>query len=126
MTDFTVSLLALLMWRENGPDGLQGMTAAGNVIRNRVAAGWSGGDWLAVMAAHDPGIRWPDDIRNPRFLDVLLKAANIYDGTEPDLTGGALYYANLATPSPWFRDNILGKPEEHPRIGTVGAQTFFA
>lgn len=130
-------MLALLMWREDSGDGLQGMAAVGLVVRNRVVAGWSGGDWLAVMDGHnqfssisvlgDPGtVRYPDS-RDPRFLNVLIKATNIYEGTEPDTTGGALYYANLVTMnSQWFKTAILGNPEQHRRIGTVGAQTFFA
>lgn len=137
IADFTKSLLAVLIWREDSSDGLQGMTAVGLVIRNRVRAGWNGGDWCAVMEAHnqfssmvilgDPNtIRWPDT-RDPKFQAVLLKADNIYEGGEPDTTDGALYYANLVTMnSPWFLENILQKPEQHRRLGTVGAQTFFA
>lgn len=134
-SDFTKSVLALLMWREDGSDGVQGMTAVGLVVRNRVNAGWNGGDWLAVMEAHDKSssvehgdlnvIRWPN-LRDPRFQAVLTKADGIYDGDEDDITGGALYYADLAvTITPWFTESILRQPESHPRIGTVGRQTFF-
>jgi spore germination cell wall hydrolase CwlJ-like protein len=134
--DFIKAMLAVLMWREDSGDGVQGMTAVGLVVANRVRAGWNGGDWCAVMAAHnqfssmviegDPNtIRWPDT-RDPKFQLVLGKVDTIYDGTEYDTTDGALYYANLSTMnSAWFRTNIVAKPEEHPRVGTVGAQTFF-
>jgi hypothetical protein len=110
------------------------MTAVGLVVRNRVMAGWNGGDWCAVMEAHQKfsgttdlvdTIRWPD-VRDPRFQAVLLKVDSIYDGTAPDITNGALYYANLAfANSQWFLTNIVQNPA-HPRLGTVGQQTFFA
>lgn len=136
ISDYIKGMLATLMWREDRSDGLQGMTAVGLVVRNRVRAGWNGGDWCAVMAAHnqfssmviigDPNtVVWPDT-RDPLFQKVLVKVETIYDGTEPDITGGALYYANLAVAdSPWFLRNIV-QSDEHPRIGTVGKQTFFA
>jgi hypothetical protein len=132
VTDFTKSLLAVLMWREDGADGILGMTAVGLVIRNRVQAGW--GDWIQVMSAHalDIGkalVPWPGpDTNNPRFRAVLALADTIFDGVEGDITDGALYYANLSDPelSQWFRENILAKPDAHRRLGTVGQRTFFA
>jgi Cell Wall Hydrolase len=134
--DFIKALLAILMYREDSSDGIQGMTAVGLVVRNRVKAGWNGGDWCAVMEAHnqfssmvilgDPNtIRWPET-RDPLFLSVLVKTATIFDGTEPDITDGALYYANLSVPvGAWFLQNIVQNPAAHPRKGTVGQQTFF-
>jgi spore germination cell wall hydrolase CwlJ-like protein len=136
VSDFTKSLLAILMWREDSSDGLQGMTAVGLVVRNRVLAGWNGGDWCQVMEAHnqfssmvivgDPNtIRWPDP-RDPKFQAVLRKADSIFDGSEFDITGGAKYYANLSTAnSTWFSINII-QSADHPRVGTVGQHTFFA
>jgi Cell Wall Hydrolase len=128
VADFEKSLLALVMWRSLDSDGLQGMVAVGLVVRNRVLAGWNGGNWLAVIAAtSEYSMTWPDT-RDPMFQAVLARADSIYDGREPDITNGALYYANLSAGglSPWFLTNILRKPEVHARLGTVGQRTFFA
>jgi hypothetical protein len=134
-TDYVKAILATIMWREDSEDGLQGMIACGLVIRNRVRAGWNGGQWLEVMNAHDqfagviaaPGpARWPD-VRDPKFQQVLWKVDAIFDGTELDITKGALYYAHLhLANSPWFLENITGRLDAHPRVATVGQQTFFA
>jgi len=61
------------------------------------------------------------------FQAVLRRADRIYDGTEPDITDGALFYADLSDPglAESFRLMILGNPESHPRIGTVGRNSFF-
>lgn len=134
--DYIKAILATLMWREDSGDGLQGMVAVGCVVRNRVLAGWNGGDWLAVMTAHnqfssmvivgDPNtVRYPDP-RDAKFQSLLWDVEKIYDGSVEDITGGALYYANLnIANSPWFFENIVQKPDAHPRTGTVGQQTFF-
>lgn len=139
--EFEASMLALLMWSRNGPDGLQGMVAVGLVVGNRVHSGWNGGDWCEVLGNYDTfeamvsdslikRARLPmPDVRNPSFQAVLKRAGNIREGTEPDITGGALYLANLGADAPiskWFLENIVRKPESHPRIGTVGRYTLFA
>lgn len=127
VADFEKSMLALAMWYEDGPDGLQGMVAIGLVLANRVRAGWSGGDWCAVLEGQTDNctMPWPDT-RDPKFQAVLAKADKIYDGTEPDITGGALYYKNLSGEvGPWFTVNIMQRPGDHPRLGTVGQRTFF-
>lgn len=127
VTDFIKSMLALAMWQEDGPDGLQGMTAVGLVVRNRVVAGWCGGDWIGVIASVAKTEAVFPDTRDPKFQAVLGRANSIYEGTEPDITAGGLYYARLSGPeiSPWLVENILQKPEAHPRLGTVGQTTFF-
>jgi len=130
------SVLATLMWREDRGDALQGMTACGLVVRNRVKAGWHGGDWIAVMTAHDQyssmsvtgdsqTVIWGEP-GNPLFDKVLMKVDDLYDGTVMDITEGALYYANLATMnSPWFKTSICDKPDVHPIVARVGKQTYF-
>ena len=94
------SVLATLMWREDRGDQLQGMTACGLVVRNRVKAGWDGGDWVAVMTKHNQyssmsvlgdsqTVVW-GDYSDPLFEKVLYRVDDIYDGIYDDFTEGAL------------------------------------
>jgi hypothetical protein len=134
--DYVKGILATPMWREDRGDALQGMTACGLVVRNRVKAGWHGGDWIAVMSAHNQyssmsvvgdtqTVVW-GDTSDPLFQRVLWKVDDIYSGKELDITEGALYYANLNTMnSPWFKENIVGNPEAHPIVASVGKHKFF-
>lgn len=132
--DYVIAQLATLIWNEPHDDSLQGMLAAGLVVRNRVIAGWEGGDWLRLIAAHDryaatepkPGKPNLGDVNNPLFRRVLGTADSVYSGLEKDITQGALYYANLNNITrDWFRDSIVRNPDAHPRIAQIGKQQFF-
>ena len=116
--------------------GLANMLLAAHVIRNRVEAGWHGGDWLRVLDAApeaagndyaaDP---WPVDVQSFVTKKLLEKIDGVYGGEEPDVYSGgeALYFADLASPSlrPWFVERIARQPELHERIGSVGPVSLF-
>lgn len=137
--EYTKSILATLCWREDRSDALQGMVACGLVVRNRVKAGFYGGDWIQVMCAHNQYSSMSvvgdsqsiiyGDLRDPPApkmrRKLMQKVETIYAGTEPDITDGSLYYGNLVNvTSGWFKTEILGKLAQHPRVATIGRQTF--
>lgn len=142
-TDFYIKgQLAEFCWREAGRyGGSNNMLAVAYVIRNRVQAGWHGGDWLEVLA-HAPGCSAREDdimfgpqqpnLRDDSFRLLLRAVDDIYAGMSIDrFTAdpegkGALYFAELNdVTSSWFRRNILACPDEHPRIANVGPVVFF-
>jgi len=66
---------------------------------------------------------WPTE-KDTVNLYALMHS--VYDGTDPDNTGGALFYANLETAtSGWFFENIVQRPDLHPKTASIGKQTFF-
>jgi hypothetical protein len=128
-SDYEKALLALVMYREARGDGMEAMRAVGHVVANRVAAKW--GDWSKVITKHDQfssmsvlgdsqNIVWINPITQP-----LLDAAEaVYGGNDPDVTLGAMYYANERTEdSEWYKTNIINSPN-HPVTVIIGKQTF--
>jgi Cell Wall Hydrolase len=125
-------LMALCVWREASGQGEEGMSAVMHVIHNRAR------DWkqtiTGIVIAHnqftsmtyrgDPGtVRWP--LPTDKAFQTAWKLANEIDSST-DITKGAHYYANLSIlTSSWFRDNIVGKPDEHPVLAVIGAHTFY-
>lgn len=119
--------------------GVEPMLAVAQVLANRVAAGWQGGDWLRVIhtapeyrgtdpAASDVSI----DPRDGNFRELMRRIDEVYHGTADDSNVNvedrkALYYAELHNINrEWFSNTILSNLESHPRIATVGQLTFFA
>jgi len=136
--------LAMLAWREGfRHGGIKNMLAVAFVVRNRVNAGWLAGDWLKIISSHDEYssmvMMHPEHYRTeanigniPNFhhrtvRDLLVEVDFIFDGTKnDDLTEGALYYGELnSIQNPWFLENIARKPEDHPRVATIGPVSFF-
>lgn len=128
-------VLALTVWREASNQGLDGMKAVACVVRNR-AQKWGGSIYSQCVATNqfsslvikgDPNtVRWPPT-NNPSWMDAQAIAKGIIDGSQPDITKGALYYwnAKIAT-SGWFKDNIAGDPANHPLVSTIGDHQFYA
>jgi hypothetical protein len=118
--------------------GSEAMLAVAQVIANRVAAGWQGGDWLKVIVSA-PEYRGTvyetpasPDPRDGGFRDLLRRVDDVYHGTADDSNVNneqgqkALYYADLNDLNrEWFKENILNDLESHPRLATVGWLTFF-
>lgn len=113
--------------------GVDGMRAVALTMRNRVDAGWFGGDWMMVLNRRSDADAYPPaepaevNVRDIQFRVLLRDVEEIYHGSASDtLTGGALYYCDLSRePREWFVKNILRKGEEHPRCATVGPLSFF-
>lgn len=137
--------LAALAWREGHEQGgVNNSLAVAFIIKNRVRAGW--GEWLdqiqrhAIWSARNQSeldqSSHPDP-REPDFQRLLQQIDGVVDGSlvdkltvAPKLKTGegqpGLYYAQLNNITrPWFLENIVRKPELHPRTSQVGEVTFF-
>jgi hypothetical protein len=133
------ALAALLCWREENGNGVNGMLGVLFCLRNRAKAGWEMGQWSKLITTHNQFssmtvkgdaelVQFPD-LHDQNFVKVLQMVDGIYDGTTEDtLTNGGLYYYDPGpgvTPGGWFDRVILGNPEEHPRCATIGHTQFF-
>ena len=140
-SDVICVYLANLMWNEPKDDGILGQTACGLMVRNRVLAGWDGGDWVAAVRNYDKHTANPpaalralvfgDPIRDDKFRRVLAIATNIYSGFEKDITYGALRCARLDQCGEEFAAKIV-QPKDpftglqlHPRVAQIGLRAFF-
>lgn len=110
--------------------GVNNMLGVAQVLRNRVFAGW--GDWLEVAqtAPAKRAVIYPPDIPNIRTGNVrvfLNRLDELYTSEiSEDLTGGALFYLDPAYPIvPWFKTEVLDKPDDHPRTAHIGPVWFF-
>lgn len=154
--NFIKAQLCLQAYRDAASDGVDGMLACAFVIRNRVRAGWQGGDWTAILSHHrdyaasnlPPQFDLPDP-RNFAFSLLLQQIDGVFSGATEDaitspnstlLTTGAivsfgsttkpvaLYYGRLNDPNlrPWFLDSISRDTENHHMIASVGSLSFFS
>jgi hypothetical protein len=120
--------------------GVEPMLAVAQVIANRVAAGWQGGDWLRVIvnAPEHRGTIQPFTALDPRdgnFRELLRRIDEVYHGTADDSNVNvqgedgqqhSLFYAELHNINrEWFIEHITDDPNNHPRLATVGQLTFF-
>jgi hypothetical protein len=120
--------------------GVEPMLAVAQVIANRVAAGWQGGDWLRVIvnAPEHRGTIQPVTQLDPRdgnFRELIRRIDEIYHGIADDSNVNvrgedgkklSLFYAELHNINrDWFPAHITDDPENHPRLATVGQLTFF-
>jgi hypothetical protein len=120
--------------------GVEPMLAVAQVIANRVAAGWQGGDWLKVLrnAPEYRGTIQPEiqvDPRDGNFRELLRRIDEVYHGLADDSAvnveseegkQSSLYYAELHNINrDWFLEHITDEPGNHPRLATVGQLTFF-
>ena len=144
-SDYVVSALADLMW-EDQEDGTSGMIARGIMVRNRVRAGWHGGDWLKNIQEFNPEsfsapaggreVKLGDPYRDRVFIHILGMAAAIYEGRDMgaaaikgpdgkmhggDMIDGGLWAARLDQCSPEFAQAM----KNHERVAQVGLRSFF-
>jgi len=132
--DYHKILLSMVLWREARGEGEDGMTAVACVIRNRVKL-WKISWIVAIVAKNQFSsmgtagdsqlVLWPQD-KDLKFEAAMRIAEQVYNDYQEDITGGAVYYANLATAtSGWFFENIVNQQDKHPQTVTVGHHTFF-
>lgn len=112
--------------------------AIAQVLKNRVDAGWHGGDWKKVIETAPEYVgtvyenRAAVDPRDSLFRQILLGVDDVYYGTADDGNVNndeykSLYYAVLHNVNrQWFRDHITSDLDSHPRIAKVGQFDFFA
>ena len=116
--------------------GMAPMTAIACVLRNRVKAGWFGGDWQQNLnhagesAAHSYRPSVPVDITNPALRRLLNDVEDLFAGQFRDeMTEGGLYWLDPSRDEPicsFFRTNILQRPEYHRRVAQVGTLWIFS
>ena len=132
--------VALCMWREACGEGQDGMRAVGHVIRNRGEqwyshlvdpfhfAVYAKGQFTSMSDPSDPNYRrFPADV-DPQWQFAVIVTPKILDGSDADLTEGALYYARLdqISTSGWFYLNIVEKSKAHPLLAIIGHHSFYA
>lgn len=103
---------------------------------NRQRAGWSN-DMLQLIdqapesAAHDPNPDPGGIIITPAIIGLLRDIDDIFFGQNEDETrkavGKCLYWQNLLNKDlrPWFVENIVRQPAEHPRKAQVGMLVLY-
>ena len=101
-----------------------------HALANRVRLGW--GSWLSVidgvprfMAENElPPLVFPA-VWDPAFVKLLHAVEGVMDGSAPDLTKGALYWADLAKiERGWFIDTVL-KNEGRVRVASMNGLNFW-
>lgn len=135
---FVKAQLAMFAYTEaNHTGSLDALRAVCFIVRNRVRAGWSGGDWNRVInfaprhAAHDLARFTADgpSLESDIFRRLLLEIDEIYQGTAADnLTEQGLYYCDVTGRAvrDWFAKNIVREPANHPRVAQVGMIHIFS
>ena len=133
-------LVDLVIEEAYASGGVEPMLAVAQVLANRVAQGWQGGDWLRVIrsAGDYRGTMQPEfqaDPRDSNFRELMRRIDEVYHGTADesavnvDTQEGkqrSLYYAELHNVNrDWFLEHITDQPANHPRLATVGQLTFF-
>ena len=110
--------------------GVNNMLAVAFVLRNRVFGGW--GDWLEVVTTAPQkraNLYLPPipNIRSNNVRVILNRIDEIYTRTDVnDFTGGALFYVDPTREmAPWFKTEVLDRPEDHQRSAHVGPVWFF-
>lgn len=134
---FVKAQIAAFAWNEAGHcGGIDSMLAVCYVLRNRVRAGWFGGDWMSVLngteqsSAFELGQPKKMDIGSEVFRRLLMQIDDIYQGVAIDnLTYEGLYYIETLSrgrfPRDWFLRNIVSNFANHPRIAQVGMIQIF-
>ena len=147
--DFIAAQLALRAWQDGYQEGINGMLGVAFTIRNRVRAGWYGGDWIQVLSHHQ---EWsatsalPDpyllpDLRIYSISGFLQEISGVVTGQrddditikrdslatfKPGALPLALYYGHLdKIDREWFLENISRSPE-HKRVSNQGTLTFWS
>lgn len=129
--DFTKAQLVLFGWRAGKKwGGHMASVLIMSVIANRQKRGWA--PWLDLIqdapnkagsteTCQDNPNPW-----DPNFVRLLHEVEAIYDGSS-DPAKGALYYCDSTKiDNEWFRERILGMPDEHARIGGMDTLMLFA
>jgi hypothetical protein len=98
-------------------------------LANRVRLGW--GTWLDVLdripqfSAQKEQPTGTPSIWEPGFVRLLHEVEPIYDGSAEYAKGGT-YWADLRRiETDFFRQNILAKADQHPRVCEMNSLAIF-
>ena len=126
--------LALVAWKEARGDGNDAMLAIMHICLNRISYPgfpttlheviYQKNAFTSMSVSTDPEYNLepkPGDIQYG-FCEAQAPLAR----TQPDITGGAHYYADLKyVTSGWFLRNIVNDPLHHPHTVKIGRQDFY-
>src|SRR5580692_7597540 len=116
--EFTSSLLLKASWEQGQHfGGLACMKMIAQCIGNRVRTGW--GDWHTVLAQLPtysalkviPNETLPAT-NDPRFVQMLSIADQVYNNSGEDLAKGGLFWVDLRwlnteNSNPWFKEHVV-------------------
>lgn len=142
MPDFSTytdeQLLSLCAWREARGEVLTcgdiAVLAVMHVIVNREQDWkWSlrhvilGPNQFSSFNANDPEYNLLPSPDDPTYIHCLADASAILNGTDPDETCRAHWYANLLNidKGGWFDRHIVSCPGLHPLTVKIGHHSFF-
>jgi N-acetylmuramoyl-L-alanine amidase len=129
-----VNSLALCAWKEARGEGVEGMRAVMHAIVNRVTAWgetihnviYGKNQFTSMSVPTDPEFNLEPSDADMQYTECLEIAPLVLNGSDPDCTNGACYYANLKNvTSGWFERNIVNNPIKHPQTVVILHQTFF-
>ena len=129
-----VNSLALVAWKEARSERTVGMRGVMHVVVNRVSAVgfpktihdviYQKNAFSSMTLIGDPEFNLQLAADDSFYAYCLQTAPQILNGTDPDNTFGAVWYANEANvTSGWYKTNIIDNPA-HPVTAVIGRQTF--
>lgn len=154
LSDHMRGHLVTFAFREAGADAsLEAMLAICYVIRNRVKMQWEDGNWIRVIerahlhGAHEGSPEVELDPESRQFQRLLREVDDIFYGGGAESFGMAvskggggmslfdsmcerkherLYWMHLGRPvRPWFTENIVRDPKNHPQRSALGTILFY-
>jgi len=128
--------VALCAWKEARGDGQEAMRAVMHVIANRVGAigfpadvhrvVFAKNQFTSMSVSSDPEFNLTPQDGDIQYAYCAMLVEYVLRGEDPDPTCGAHYYYNPRTvTSGWFTRVIVGDPEHHPHVATIGKQEFY-
>jgi hypothetical protein len=133
------ALLATTAWKEARGQikkfGVAAVLAVMHVIVNRMDA-WGQSiqhvilgpnQFTSMSVSSDPEFELLPADDDPIYQQCLTEASSILDGSDPDETEGACYYANLEhiPQDGWFWRHIVLDTTRHPLTKKIGDHSFF-
>lgn len=98
-------------------------------LANRVKLGW--GNWIEVIdripnyAAQFEMPTGSPTVWDPAFVRLLHEVEGIFDGSV-DYAKEAVYWCDTRrVETPFFKNKIIGQPEDHPRVGEMNTLALF-
>jgi N-acetylmuramoyl-L-alanine amidase len=125
-TDYDKAMAALTCWREARGEPREGQRAVLHVMRNRVQAGQGTWDHVitkkwqfsSMTAPADPElVLWPAQ-PDAAFDQIMLLVEGVFDGSDTDITGGALFYFNPKVVMPSWAATMK-------KTGQIGNHDFY-
>lgn len=128
-----LSELAIIAWSESEASGIDPALGIANCLKNRIEAGWFGGDWielfqnLANSSANSASLarQYPDFRDLAIVKQYMPKIEQIFQGSGQDLTFGAKYWCKLSTASANFVETVV-RSANHKRTAQIGDFSFYS